>query len=287
MDDELRRRQIEEEMTRFELEMSQVQQALQPPPAPPAVMFIPPQMHRAAPIRPPPIPPMMMPRPPMPMHPMSMSHSHHPSPSTISAPPVKVYSAPPKKAKDLANDEIMKALKKAEAELKEAKKNKIVPAETVVVSTQKVPTTLPVPAATSQPSTSPAVREEKKPKKLIRMAGQQVWEDNSLVEWDPDDFRIFCGDLGNDVTDEMLTRVFSKYPTFTKAKVIRDKRTNKSKGYGFVSFKEPQGFIKAMRELNGKYVGSRPIKLRKSTWNERNMDVVKKKVKEKQKLGLL
>lgn len=37
----------------------------------------------------------------------------------------------------------------------------------------------------------------------------------------------------------------------------------------------------------GKYVGSRPIKLRKSTWKERNVEVVKKKQKERSKLGLL
>lgn len=49
-----------------------------------------------------------------------------------------------------------------------------------------------------------------------------------------DDFRIFCGDLGNDVTDEVLARVFGKFPSFQKAKVIRDHRSNKSKGFGFV-----------------------------------------------------
>lgn len=66
-----------------------------------------------------------------------------------------------------------------------------------------------------------------------------------------DDFRIFCGDLGNDVTDEVLTRAFNKYTSFLKAKVVRDKRTNKTKGFGFVSFKDPQDFIKAMKEMNG------------------------------------
>merc|ERR1719508_542223 len=40
----------------------------------------------------------------------------------------------------------------------------------------------------------------KKQKKIIRMAGGQMWEDNSLNGWDTNDFRIFCGDLGNDVT---------------------------------------------------------------------------------------
>lgn len=67
-------------------------------------------------------------------------------------------------------------------------------------------------------------------------------------------FRIFCGDLGNDVTDELLTRTFNKYPSFQRAKVIRDKRTNKTKGYGFVSFKDPADFTKAMKEMDGKLI---------------------------------
>ncbi|CAG5085187.1 Similar to rbm42: RNA-binding protein 42 (Xenopus tropicalis) [Cotesia congregata] len=64
-----------------------------------------------------------------------------------------------------------------------------------------------------------------------------------------DDFRLFCGDLGNDVTDEMLVRVFSKYPSFQRAKVIRDKRTNKTKGFGFISFKDPYDCGKALKEM--------------------------------------
>jgi RNA recognition motif-containing protein len=48
-----------------------------------------------------------------------------------------------------------------------------------------------------------------------------------------------------------LTRAFQKYPSFQKAKVIRDKRTSKTKGYGFVSFKDSSDFIKAMREMDG------------------------------------
>ncbi|XP_058804013.1 RNA-binding protein 42 [Phymastichus coffea] len=128
----------------------------------------------------------------------------------------------------------------------------------------------------------------KKNKKIIRTAGGQTWEDPSLLEWDDDDFRIFCGDLGNDVTDEMLVRVFGKYSSFQRAKVVRDKRTNKTKGFGFVSFKDPQDFIRAMKEMNGRYVGSRPIKLRKSNWKQRNLESVRKKEKEKQNLiGLL
>ncbi len=127
--------------------------------------------------------------------------------------------------------------------------------------------------------------------------------------WLKDDFRLFCGDLGNEVNDESLSRAFQKYPSFIKAKVVRCKRTSKSKGYGFVSFRSSEDFIKAMREMDGdciqlflfqhrklfsniflwflgKYVGNRPIKLRKSNWKDRNLDAVKRKEQEKQKMGL-
>jgi hypothetical protein len=38
--------------------------------------------------------------------------------------------------------------------------------------------------------------------------------------------------------------------------------------------------------FKGKYVGNRPIKLKKSNWRDRNMDIVKKKEQEKAKMGL-
>ncbi|KAF8939431.1 hypothetical protein EDD21DRAFT_362214 [Dissophora ornata] len=110
---------------------------------------------------------------------------------------------------------------------------------------------------------------------VVRKAAGLVWEDSSLLEFDENDFRLFAGDLGNEVTDELLTKTFSKYPSFLKAKVVRDKRTQKTKGYGFVSFSEPEDFARAWKEMNGKYVGNRPIKLRKSQWKDRNVEIVR------------
>lgn len=93
--------------------------------------------------------------------------------------------------------------------------------------------------------------KDNKKKKNLRIAGGQVWEDPTLEQWDSNDFRLFCGDLGNDVSDDVLTRAFNRYPSFLKAKVIRDKRTNKSRGYGFVSFKNPVDFARAIKDMNG------------------------------------
>ena len=37
-------------------------------------------------------------------------------------------------------------------------------------------------------------------------------------------------------------------------------------GYGFVSFSDAVEGAKALREMDGKYIGNRPCKLRKSSW---------------------
>jgi len=103
----------------------------------------------------------------------------------------------------------------------------------------------------------------------LRYCAGETWVDRTLTEWPENDFRIFCGDLGNEVSDAMLTAAFSKYPSFAKAKVIRDKRNGKSRGFGFVSFLDPQDFLRALKEMNGKYVGNRPVKLKKSNWKSR------------------
>ena len=71
-------------------------------------------------------------------------------------------------------------------------------------------------------------------------------------------------------SDEQLAKAFSAYGSFAKARVVRDKKTMKSKGYGFVSMMDSMDFAKAMKEVHGKWIGSRPCKLRKSSWEERN-----------------
>ncbi|KAL5711894.1 hypothetical protein ACHQM5_014121 [Ranunculus cassubicifolius] len=112
-------------------------------------------------------------------------------------------------------------------------------------------------------------KAETKKKALPRKAAGQTWEDPTLAEWPENDYRVFCGDLGNEVNDEVLTKAFSRFPNFNMARVVRDKRTGKTRGYGFVSFATPADLAAALKEMNGKYVGNRPIKLRKSTWKER------------------
>ena len=107
--------------------------------------------------------------------------------------------------------------------------------------------------------------------RIYRKGAGIIWQDESLNEWPENDYRIFVGDLGNEVNDQVLANAFIKYPSFAKAKVIRNKITGKTKGYGFVSVTDVNDYIKIMREMNGKYVGNRPIRLKRSTWKDRSV----------------
>ena len=98
-----------------------------------------------------------------------------------------------------------------------------------------------------------------KQKTVVRSGGGNSWQDPTLLEWDPAHFRFFVGNLAGEVTDDSLLKAFSKYPSLVKAKVIRNKRTTKSEGYGFVSFSDGDDFFRAAKEMQGKYIGSHPV----------------------------
>lgn len=140
---------------------------------------------------------------------------------------------------------------------------------------------LPAPAA----GVPPAKRENRK-RRFLRTAAGKVWEDKTLGEWPEGDFRLFCGDLGNEVTDAVLANAFQKYGSFAKAKVIRDKRTQKSRGYGFASFLDPFECAAALREVNGNYVGNRPIKLRRHKGGQRDFNRSTRKQRKILKKGI-
>ncbi|OCF32690.1 RNA recognition domain-containing protein (RRM)-containing protein [Kwoniella heveanensis CBS 569] len=97
---------------------------------------------------------------------------------------------------------------------------------------------------------------------VIRKGNGRTWEDPTLVDWDANWYRLFVGDVSNDVNERTLDEAFSKYPSYCKCKVVRDRLSLKAK-YGFIAFKDPEDFLKAWKEMDGKYVGNRPIRLTK------------------------
>ncbi|GKV09788.1 hypothetical protein SLEP1_g21232 [Rubroshorea leprosula] len=73
-------------------------------------------------------------------------------------------------------------------------------------------------------------------------------------------FNIFVGDLSPEVTDAMLFACFSVYPSCSDARVMWDQKTGRSRGFGFVSFRNQQDAQGAINDLTGKWLGSRQIR---------------------------
>ncbi|KAL6573862.1 hypothetical protein OROHE_001404 [Orobanche hederae] len=79
---------------------------------------------------------------------------------------------------------------------------------------------------------------------------------------DAHEYTIFVGDLAADVTDYMLQETFrANYPSVKGAKVVADRITGRTKGYGFVRFNDESEQVRAMTEMNGKFCSTRPMRI--------------------------
>jgi RNA recognition motif-containing protein len=72
---------------------------------------------------------------------------------------------------------------------------------------------------------------------------------------------IYVSNLSFAVQDEDLRGYFAEYGEVTSAKVIMDKYTNRSKGFGFVEMTDDVAGQKAITELDGAMVDGRSIKV--------------------------
>lgn len=74
-------------------------------------------------------------------------------------------------------------------------------------------------------------------------------------------FHIFVGDLSNEVNDDVLLQAFSAFGGVSEARVMWDMKTGRSRGYGFVAFRERSDAEKALSSMDGEWLGSRQIRV--------------------------
>lgn len=85
--------------------------------------------------------------------------------------------------------------------------------------------------------------------------GQQNKEDTS------NHFHVFVGDLSPEVNDEVLAKAFSAFGTLSDARVMWDMNSGKSRGYGFLAFRDKTDAEQAIATMNGEWLGSRAIRV--------------------------
>uniref|UniRef100_A0A6N2KEI4 RRM domain-containing protein n=1 Tax=Salix viminalis TaxID=40686 RepID=A0A6N2KEI4_SALVM len=104
---------------------------------------------------------------------------------------------------------------------------------------------------------------------IMTLHGRQLYGQALKVNWaygnsqredTSGHFHVFVGDLSPEVTDANLFACFSVFPSCSNARVMWDHKTGRSKGYGFVSFRNQQEAQSAINDLTGKWLGNRQIR---------------------------
>ena len=72
---------------------------------------------------------------------------------------------------------------------------------------------------------------------------------------------IYVGNLPYSMNDDLLRQTFEAYGTVDSAKIIMDKFTERSKGFGFVEMPNNDEANAAIQNLNGSDSGGRPLKV--------------------------
>ena len=72
---------------------------------------------------------------------------------------------------------------------------------------------------------------------------------------------IYVGNLKYTITDRQLEELFGAYGSVSNARVITDRETGRSKGFGFVEMPNQAEAREAINRLEGKDVDSRNIKV--------------------------
>ena len=71
--------------------------------------------------------------------------------------------------------------------------------------------------------------------------------------------KLYVGNLSYGTTEEELRDAFAAHGTPDSVKIIVDRETGRSKGFGFVEFADDQQAKAAMSALNGKEFGGRTL----------------------------
>lgn len=81
--------------------------------------------------------------------------------------------------------------------------------------------------------------------------------------------KLYVGSLPYSVTEDELRNIFAGYGTVESARIIKDKFTDQSKGFGFVEMASAEEAQKAIEGINGKQFGGRTLIVNEARPEER------------------
>lgn len=106
---------------------------------------------------------------------------------------------------------------------------------------------------------------------LQTLNGRKIFDTEIRVNWayqgsqNKEDttghYHVFVGDLSPEVNDEVLAKAFNAFGTLSDARVMWDMNSGKSRGYGFLAFRDKTDAEQAIATMNGEWLGSRAIRV--------------------------
>ena len=93
-------------------------------------------------------------------------------------------------------------------------------------------------------------------KKQLRLP-RPTWPFVNIGCFVPQGVNLFVKNLDDTIDDERLREEFKSFGTITSAKVMIEE--GRSKGFGFVCFSSPEEATKAVTEMNGRIIVSKPL----------------------------
>jgi RNA recognition motif-containing protein len=80
---------------------------------------------------------------------------------------------------------------------------------------------------------------------------------------------IYVGNLSYGMSEDELREAFSAHGEVSSAKILMDRETGRSRGFGFVEMPNQSEAEAAIAQLNGKDVGGRPLRINEARPRER------------------
>lgn len=73
--------------------------------------------------------------------------------------------------------------------------------------------------------------------------------------------KLYVGNLAFSVTDDELMQAFTSFGNIASARVVMDRMTGRSKGFGFVEMEDDGQADEAINKMNGQTIGGRPVRV--------------------------
>uniref|UniRef100_A0A4X2JM75 RRM domain-containing protein n=1 Tax=Vombatus ursinus TaxID=29139 RepID=A0A4X2JM75_VOMUR len=77
--------------------------------------------------------------------------------------------------------------------------------------------------------------------------------------------KLFIGGLNTETNEKALESVFGKYGRIIEVLLMKDRQTKKSRGFAFITFESPADAKDAARDMNGKFLDGKSIKVEQAT----------------------